>query len=179
MIILASRRAEDIPSNDKARIEYIFKEYRDLMFTKAYAILKDRPLAEDALSDAFKYIWKNIGKFDEPGGSRSIVLAVTIAKNCAYALQDGKPFAGFGDDERRGVSVKGMEQALYNMSSDEIIKAVNKLGGKNKNVFLLKYAFDFTNKKSAGTLGESEDDIEDRLYISQKKIRSLMLKNRR
>jgi len=146
------------------------------MYNKAYSILKDRKLAVEALCDAFEHIWKNISKFDDPRGSRSIVLAVTIVRNCSYALMENKSRDLTPAKESREFSAYGLEDTLHEMSSSDITKVVNRLGGENKNIFLLKYAYGFSDAKTARTLNESENNVAARLQKAQKKLRALLLR---
>jgi len=173
---LAQSAVANKRESDRKKIEYIYAEYRQLMYNKAFNILNDRGLAEDALCDAFDLIWKLIAEFDDPRSSRSIVLAVTIVRNCAYALSDGKAQDLEPAKESRDFSAKGLEKALYELSSSDIIKVVNKLGGENKNIFLMKYAFGFSNGKTAKTLKEPEGNVAARLQKAQRKLRVLLLK---
>ena len=154
----------------------MYGEYRRLMLTKAYGILKDRRLAEKALYEAFIQIWKNIDKIDDPASSRSIVLAVTITRNCSYALVKGKARDLQPVKERKEYTARGLDGALAEMSASDIIKVVNKLGGVNKNIFLLNYAFGFSHKKTAGTLNDTETNVAARLQKAQKKLRALLLR---
>jgi len=173
---LATSRPAYRNESGRKKIEYIYKEYRRLMLSKAYGILKDRRLAEKALYEAFIQIWKNIDKFDDPGNSRSIVLAVTITRNCAYALVKGKTRDMQPVKEHKNYTARGLDDALAEMSASDIIKVVNKLGGVNKNIFLLNYAFGFTRKKTAGTLNDTETNVAARLQRAQKKLRALLLR---
>lgn len=146
------------------------------MLSKAYGILKDRKLAETALCDAFVHIYRNIKKIGDPKNSRSIVFAVTIARNCAYALLPGKNRDLRLEKDKGGLSAKGLENAMLDMPASETVKIVNQLGGENKNIFLLKYEFGFSNKRTAGTLNETEINIAARLQKAQKKLRALLLR---
>jgi len=162
--------------NDWKKICFIFDEYRDLMFGKALNILKDEGLAEDALYEAFLCLWGNIDKVDDPAGSRAIVLAVTITKNCALSMLAKKtPDVGIARGKNT-FSASGVGDMLYEMPAADLIKVVNKLGGLNRNIFLLKYAYGFKNRKTAKTLNEPEINVEARLRMAQRKLRALLLR---
>ena len=162
--------------NDWKKICFIFDEYRDLMYSKALNILKDRVLAEEALYESFLCLWGNIKFVDDPAGSRSIVLAVTIAKNCAFAMLEKKaPDVGIARG-KNSFSASGIGEMLYEMPAADLIRLVNKLGGVNRNIFLLKYAYGFNNRKTAKTLHESEINVEARLRMAQRKLRALLLR---
>ena len=173
---LAEKRPPLKKMSGRKKITYIYNEYRRLMLTKAYGILKDRDLAENALCDAFVQIYKNIKKIDDPKSSRSVVFAVTIVRNCAYALLSGNSRDMRPAKTKNKFNAKGLENAMLEMSASDTVKAVNKLGGVNKNIFLLKYEFGFSNKKTAGTLNESETNVTARLQLAQKKLRAILLR---
>ena len=56
------------------------------MLHKAYEILQDYHLAEDAASEAFIRIHRNIHKIDDPTDKRSIAFIVTIVKNVSLTI---------------------------------------------------------------------------------------------
>ena len=146
------------------------------MLNKAFGVLKDRAQAEKALCEAFAQIWKNIGKIDDPRGSQALVFAVTIAKNCAYALMADNARGTDPTKDNWDFDAGGIEEALYVMPSSAIIKVVNKLGGENKNIFLLKYTYGLSMRKIAGTLNEAESNIAVRLRKAQRRLRALLLR---
>ena len=176
MLTLAIFNSANKRDSDKNKIEYIYDEYRQLMLNKAYNILKDRKLAEQALYNSFMHIWKNIKQIDDPRSSLAIVLVVTITRNCAYALADDAPYALKPEKENKNFNAGGIEEALYDMSASDIIRVVNKLGGENRNIFLSKYAFGISCGKTAKTLNESEASVAARLQKAQKRLRALLLR---
>ena len=48
---------------DKALVEFLYNEYKQLMFKTAYAILRNRESAEDAVHDAFLRVINHLSKF--------------------------------------------------------------------------------------------------------------------
>lgn len=146
------------------------------MLGKAFNILKERSLAERALFNSFTHIAKNINKIDDPRSSKTIVFAVTVVRNCAYALMEqGTAVRGAAKDDGN-FNAAGLIDALRGMSAIDIVKAVNKLGGENKNIFLLKYAYKLTCSEIAKTLNETEQNIGARLGRAQKRLRALILR---
>ena len=125
---------------------------------------------------ALMHIWHNIDKIDDPESSQAIVLAVTIVKNCAYALMDGAAREPDPAETKKDFDATGLEEALHIMPASTIIKVVNKLGGENKNIFLLKYAYKFSRRKIAKTLDDTEANIAARLYKAQRRLRALLLR---
>ena len=176
MWALASSRNAQKRESDRDKIDYIFGEYRHLMLNKAFSILKDRVQAEKALHESFIQIWKNIDKIDDPRSSQAIVFAVTIARNCSYALMESEALYASPSVDAKPFNASGIQEALFDMSASDIIKVVNKLGGENKNIFLLKYAYGMALKKTAATLNESEAAVGERLHKLQRRLRALLLR---
>ena len=48
--------------DDKSKFDYLYNRYVKLLLYKAYAVLHDYSLAEDAVSEAFIRVYKNLGK---------------------------------------------------------------------------------------------------------------------
>lgn len=55
-----------LASGEEEAFAYLYSHYKGLMLQKAYAILHDRMLAEDAVSEAFLRIYRNRHKVDDP-----------------------------------------------------------------------------------------------------------------
>lgn len=66
--------------------EYIYTHYKGLMLQKAYGILRDPMLAEDAVSEAFIRIFKNMRKIEDPASNRCLAFVATITRNTALTM---------------------------------------------------------------------------------------------
>jgi RNA polymerase sigma-70 factor (ECF subfamily) len=55
---------------ERDKFEYIFNKYKKLILHKAYDVLRDYALAEDAASEAFIRIYKNLDKISDPTAPR-------------------------------------------------------------------------------------------------------------
>ena len=72
---------------DEDKFEKIYEQYGRLMYSKAYEILQDHYLAEDAVSEAFIRILKNLRKLDdEVPSARTASFVVTVVKNVALTM---------------------------------------------------------------------------------------------
>jgi len=164
------------PENDKEKIEYIFSEYKNLMFGKIFNIVKDRALAETALIKSFRQIQKHIRKIDDPLSSRAASFVVTVAKTCALSALRIKTRDSGDADRDSGYDSHDIETALYEISAAEIITFVNKLGGVNKNIFLLKHAFGLSLSDIAEMLGDSAANVAARLQKAQRRLGALIMR---
>ena len=162
--------------------EYIYTNYKALMLRRAQTILRDPMLAEDAVSEAFIRIYKNIHKIDDPASNRSIAFVMTILKNTALTMLS-KERAQYTDFETDFESQKDMadtfdleQHVLSAVSNERIYELLGSVGEELRSVFLLKYAYDLPHKKIGEMLGISENNVTVRLHRAKKKIASLLEK---
>ena len=164
--------------DDPSAFEYLYSHYKGLMLQKAYGILGDRMLAEDAVSEAFIRIYRNMGKMDDPASNRSLAFVMTIVRNTALTLrqkQARQPVA-LEEDEERADSFDLEEQVLSALSEQEMLALVDGLGEELRSVFLLTYAYGYSHKQIARLLGITANNVTVRLHRARKKLAERLLK---
>ena len=160
---------------ERDKFEYIFQTYKKLMLYKAYGILRDYMLAEDAASEAFLRIYKNLHKIDDPASKKTIAFIVTIVKNVALTmLQREKEYTALEYDENREDDFDLEEHTISTLSSENIYKVVDRLGEDLKGVFLLKYAYDLPHREIGRMLGITENNVTVRLHRAKNKLAALL-----
>jgi len=166
--------------SDMGKIDLIYKKYKNLMLHKAYEILKDPYLAEDAVSDAFLRIYKNIKKIDDPLSNRSIAFIVTIVKNTALTLYKKSARARNESTETEvleNILDEGFDlesYAISNIEAEKIYMLIDGLNEKYKQVFILKYAHGYSNREIAGLLGITEGNAVVILHRAKKALTVLI-----
>ena len=161
------------PEQDK--FEYLYTKYKNLLLHKAYDILKDYALAEDAVSEAYIRIYKNLRKIDDPASNRSIAFAVTIVKNVSLTmLSREKRYQVEEYDESQPDSFDLEESVLAAVSSQQIYEIMEQLSEELRSVFLLRYAYDYSLKEVSALLGISENNAAVRLHRAKKKLTQLV-----
>jgi len=161
------------PEQDK--FEYLYTKYKNLLLHKAYDILKDYALAEDAVSEAYIRIYKNLRKIDDPASNRSIAFAVTIVKNVSLTmLSREKRYQVEEYDESQPDSFDLEESVLAAVSSQQIYEIMEQLSEELRSVFLLRYAYDYSLKEVGALLGISENNAAVRLHRAKKKLTQLV-----
>ena len=160
--------------SEKDKFEYIYEKYKRLLWTKAFDILKDHGLAEDAVSEAFLRAYKHLHKIDDPDSNRSVSFLVTIVRNVSITLYHKEkrvtPVDAADFDEADDFN---LEDVIT--SKDEAAAAmalVNRLKEEQKAVFLLKYAHDMPHKEIAAALGITENNVTVRLHRAKSKLLS-------
>ena len=158
----------------------LYSRYKRLMLHKAYEILRDYTMAEDAVSDAFIRVYKNLHKIDDPESNRSAAFVVTIVKNVALTMRrkEGKtqlePYEEFLEQESDGFDLE--RSTLDKISAEEIIAQVNRLPEDLKSVFLLRFSYDMPLKEIGKTLDMSENNVAVRLHRAKKKLAEYLTK---
>ena len=163
------------PAGDK--LEYIHSRYKNLMLHKAREILRDHMLAEDAVSEAFIRIYRNIDKIDDPSTNRSLAFIITIVKNAALTiLKKEKRYVpeDISSQEIYGYTSDLEDKVLSGISAEAIFRLIDSLGEEFKSVFMLSYAYDLPHREISRLLGISENNVTVRLHRARKKLAELI-----
>ena len=163
---------------DREKFMQIYEKCRNLLFSKAYDVLKDHMLAEDALNEAFIRIYRNLDKIEDISSGRSIAFCVTITRNAAlsiYRKQHKEPFEYL--DEELPDNYDTVSVAAGNIAAGEIIDMINSLGEEQRNIFMLRYSYGLSHKEIASTLGITENNVTVKLHRIRNRL-SLMLERR-
>lgn len=172
VIILTFATAEE-----RDKFEYLYTRYKRLLLHKAYEILKDYALAEDAVSEAYIRVYKNLHKVDDPATGRAAAFLVTIARNVALTMLAGRQRTPVEEpDENLAEDYDLEESTLASLGSQEIYAAVESLEEELRHVFLLRYSYDYSNGEIARLLQLSEGNVRVRLHRARQKLAKLLTK---
>jgi RNA polymerase sigma-70 factor (ECF subfamily) len=161
--------------SEQAKFEYLYARYKNLLLTKALRILRDPMLAEDAVSEAYIRIYRNLDKIEDPNSPRSIAFITTIVKNCALTMlrkrspeQVEETFEDIADsyDLEAGV--------LSGISAQEVYAMLGTIEEQLRNIFVLKYAYDLPHSEIAAQLGLTENNVTVKLHRAKKKLKMLL-----
>lgn len=163
--------------SDRDKFEYLYERYKRLLLHKAYDILKDYSLSEDAVSEAYIRIYKNLHKIDDPAANKCIAFLVTITKNVALTMLAREKGALSDEyDESQPDDFNLEENVISALSSEEIYTVMNRLSEELRSVFLLKYAYGYSHKEIGRLLDISENNVTVRLHRAKKKLHELLVK---
>ena len=165
---------------DRDKFDYIYHKYKNLMLHKAHEILKDPYLAEDAVSDAFLRIYRNIHKIADPQSNRCVAFVVTIVKNTALTIYNkAKRTRGeaVGDEILDRVEDESFDletHVISNIAADGIYRLIDSLSEKRRQVFLLKYAYGYSHGEIGKLLGMSEGSVTVTLHRAKKTLMDML-----
>ena len=166
--------------SDREKFELIFRKYKNLMLYKAFEILKDPYLAEDAVSEAFLRIHKNMRKISDPLSNQSVAFFVTITKNSALTMY--KKAANEYNEKAEVIDMEyipdvGMDpenQVISDMAADDIYMLVDRLSDNQKQVFLLKYAHDCSIREISRILDMTEGNVTVTLHRARNSLKKML-----
>jgi len=163
---------------EKSKFDYIYEKYKKLLLYKANGILNDYSLAEDAVSEAFLRIYKNLHKIDDPDSGRTVSFLTVIVKNTAVNIlnQNKNMFVSDSDiSENEWESDFNLEEQIISETVTEgMLKVVDKLKDELKDCFLLMYAHNLSYKEIGRILNISEANLTVRIHRAKKKIIELL-----
>lgn len=161
---------------EKSKFEYIYNKYKRLLLYKANAILNNYSLAEDAVSEAFMRVYKNLHKIEDPDSGRTAAFLVVIVRNTAInILNENKNISDYDIEESNIQSGFDLEEDVISGTvTDGMLKVVDKLKDELKTCFLLMYAYDLSYKEIGKILDISESNVAVRIHRAKKKLIELL-----
>lgn len=163
--------------NDREKFEYMYSKYKNLLLKKSWEILNDYMLAEDAVSEAFLRIYKNLDKIGDPASNQSIAFIVTIVRNVSLTiLSREKSKASEPADEELCDGFNLEESILSDISSERIYEILNGIDEDLRSIFLFKFAYGMSHREIAKTLRISENNVTVKLHRAKKKLAAILVK---
>lgn len=161
---------------EKSKFQKLYDEHRDMMFYRAFKILKNHTLAEDALQEAFIRVTKNIHKVGQVRSPETIQFLLVITENAALTLLEHETrqhydHEEFTDDYNLQIPDSAFEHISRQILADEILQ----LPKIYREVLYLHGFFDYTLAETARLLDISTETAKKRLQRG----RAMLLKKTR
>ncbi|MCL1882164.1 MAG: sigma-70 family RNA polymerase sigma factor [Defluviitaleaceae bacterium] len=157
---------------EKNTFEFLYEKYKRLMWRKAYDILKDYALAEDAVSEAFIRVYRHFHRIEDPNSGKTAAFLVTIVKNISINLyhQRNKTLPTDFSEFEQPDSFNMEESIEIKDEAERAVMLVEKLSEDLKAVFLLKYEHDLPHKEIGRILNITENNVTVRLHRAKKRL---------
>ena len=160
---------------ERDKFDYLYRKYKDLLFYKAWGILHDHMLAEDALSEAFIRIYRNLEKVEDVNSPRTVAFLTTIVRNTALTILSKTKSETIEEPDENIADTQNLEDdVLSAISSEDLVLIIGKLDEQSRNIFLLKYAYDLPHREIAEQLNTTENNITVKLHRVKKKLSKLV-----
>ncbi len=160
---------------DKGKFEEIYIRYKSLMLGRAYEILRDRELSEDAVHNAFIRILKNLEKLDETDSNRTKGFVMIVLENVAktmYVKNRRQNIIELNENISEDTNVEiDTEKKL---TAEFIAQKIAQLPDTYREVITLKYLHGLNDKEIASVLNISQTSARKRLQRSREKLKKLV-----
>lgn len=161
--------------NDKEKFEEIYIRYKSLMLSRAYEILRDRELSEDAVHNAFIRILKNLEKLDETDSNRTKGFVMIVLENVAktmYVKSRRQNIIELNENISEDTNVEiDTEKKL---TAEFIAQKIAQLPDTYREIITLKYLHGLNDKEIASVLNISQTSARKRLQRSREKLKKLV-----
>lgn len=158
-------------TDDKNKLELIYNQYKNLMLNRAYDILKDRGLAEDAVHNAFIRILKNLDKISEINCPKTKSFVVVIVENVSKTMYNKKNKIISVEFENTISSGEQVEITVEKKNEVEIIKKkLASLPYIYKSVLIMKVYNGLSDKEISKVLNISVSAVQKRIYRARQTL---------
>lgn len=156
------------------KFEVVYLKYKNLMLNRAYDILRDTGLAEDAVHDAFMRILKNLHKIDEVDDIRTRGFVIVTVDNVAKSMYNKENRAAVTDYEEIEAEINVEEIIEDKDAVQHISDAMNSLPEIYRYVFYMKYFNKFSDREVAAALDIPVSTVQKRLLRGKKLLINLL-----
>lgn len=157
---------------EKSLVDFLYKQYRQLMFKTAVSVLHNSELAEDAVHEAFLRVLKNLSKFRNYSCNENVSYLVIIVRGIAHNMlmrQNRTEEL----DENTPSSEDVEAEAEIRLSYENVLENVRKLSPALKNVATLYYAHRLTEQEISEMLDMNINTVRVSLMRARKKLREM------
>ncbi|HAH78278.1 MAG TPA: RNA polymerase subunit sigma-70 [Ruminococcaceae bacterium] len=160
--------------DDRSTVKKLFEQYAPMMIYTAQGILKDRALAEDAVSRAFVRLIENLQKFSFKSCNETRGLLVILVRNeCFNLLREKRREKAVPPDElpsQGGGETDLPDIVVSEESCGMILKCLARLKPWQKDILRLKALYDYSDAEIAHILGISPGNVRVRLFRARRAL---------
>jgi RNA polymerase sigma-70 factor, ECF subfamily len=167
-----------IINGDINTFSVLVKRYKDLVFTLALRMLKNRDEAEEASQDTFIKVYKSLSKFK--GDSKFSTWIYKVAyNNCLDRLkQNKKKYQHVSIDDFTGIQIASMETALDAMEQEEyqskIQRCLQLLPSQDAFLLTLYYFEEHSLEDISKIVGLTANNVKVKIFRSRKKLAKIL-----
>ena len=164
-----------VEDGEVGKLEALYREYKSKMLSKAYSVLRDEGLAEDAVHNAFMRILKNLDKIDEVKSSRTRGFVLVITANVAKSMYTREKRVTVVElDETLPEPTDVETQTERRLTAELIAEKIAALPESYSSVTMLRYRNGLSDGEIASALSLSPSTVRKRLERGRKKLSELL-----
>lgn len=155
---------------DRIKFEEIYKKYGKLMKYVAYNILRDDPLAEDAVHNAFLKLMKYLDRIDDVNCHKTKTFVVIVTESVSkdmYAKRKGEATVNIEDSEQ---DILIDPPDFESLDTQVIADSIGKLPDIYRDVLILKYVHQYKESEIGEILGINSAAVRKRIQRAKEKL---------
>ncbi len=165
--------------DNRTKIERLYYAYRDIMYTVAYNILKDRYLAEDAVHESFIRVINNLHKINENDCHKTKSFLIIICRHVSYDIYNRNKNIELNPVEEFGntyidTSDQPIDLLINEDSLRDLIDTIKKMKPIYSDVILLRYSHDLSIDEIANFLNIKTNTVRKRLERAKKMLINIL-----
>ena len=161
----------------RSMVERLYIDQKQTMYHTAFAILKNKQDAEDAVHEAFLRIITNIDKLSDIGSEKIKSFVIIVVKNIAidiYRKRQKNVIVDVPEEDDADISEEVERKVLESSEYDILNKVVGMLPETQRNVLILKYYHDMTMADISAMLGVTASAVRTRICRAERKLAKLL-----
>lgn len=161
--------------NEKEKLELLYRKYKVLMLNRAYEILRDGKLAEDAVHSAFLKVLKNLSKLDEVESIKTKAYIMVVLENTAKTMYTKEKIYMSSELSENIPDITNVQRDTeVKLTAEAAAEKIALLPEKYRDVLILRYINELNDKEIASALGISASAARKRLQRAREKLRTLL-----
>lgn len=166
-----------ISKEDKNLLEYLYNNYKQIMYYIALKILKNSFDAEDAVSEAFIKIIKHLDKIDIENYTKTKSFLIVVTKHISIDIyrKRNKENTLPIEDFEYSISTNPIE---HHENMRDLISLMKKLPDNYYNVLILKYYHGFNDDEISKILDISKENVRKRITRAKHKLSEILEKEK-
>ena len=168
------------------KVEKLYREHRDVMYSDAKSILKDSSLAEDAVENAIERIIRRFHKVPKEDFEITRSYLRKVVTNVSYDMckkmniQKCKTeyMEEFMNEEIAGYSTSKnpCDELIEKENRNDIYRLLDKLPAKYREVLIYEKVYGYSQKEIAEVLKISYDAVKKRMERARKMLKEELRK---
>ena len=169
-----------IAHGDKDALECFYERYSTQVFSLARYMLKDEAIAEEIAQDVFLAVWQKASTFKANRGSpKGWLMSIAHHRVIDHVRSAKRARASMDRMAQEMASLEKLyqvrteDEALRNIESQEIAKALQSIPEAQRTVILMSYFQGYSQSEISEILDQPLGTVKTRIRLGMQKLRSI------
>ena len=169
-----------IAHGDKDALECFYERYSTQVFSLARYMLKDEAIAEEIAQDVFLAVWQKASTFKANRGSpKGWLMSIAHHRVIDHVRSAKRARASMDRMAQEMASLEKLyqvrteDEALRNIESQEIAKALQSIPEAQRTVILMSYFQGYSQSEISEILDQPLGTVKTRIRLGMQKLRAI------